>query len=283
MVLAAYLTTAFAVGAVGAWHLLRDPRNEGARVMFSMAMWMAALVAPIQVFAGDQHGLNTLHYQPAKIAAMEGHWETRHGQPLILLGWPDMAAETTHYALEVPRLGSWILTHDWNGEVKGLKSWPPAERPNSLVVFWSFRVMVGIGVLMVLVGLWSLLLRWRQTLYDSRALHWLSVLMGPAGFVAVLAGWITTEVGRQPYTVYHLLRTAQSVSPIDTTAVGASLIAFVLVYFAVFGAGILYILRLMAHAPQRDEPDFDKGMPTRAAGVTPLSALSEPTHAKAKG
>ena len=111
--------------------------------MFSMAMWMAALVAPIQIVAGDLHGLNTLEHQPAKIAAMEGHWETRRGQPLILFGWPDMAAETTHYALEVPKLGSYILTHDWNGEVKGLKAWPAADRPNSLIVFWSFRIMVG--------------------------------------------------------------------------------------------------------------------------------------------
>jgi cytochrome d ubiquinol oxidase subunit I len=281
MVLAAYLTTAFVVGAVGAFHLLGDRRNEGARVMFSMAMWMAAIVAPIQVLAGDQHGLNTLAYQPAKVAAMEGHWETGRGLPLILFGWPDMAAETTRYAIEVPKLGSWILTHDWNGEVKGLKAWPPQDRPNSLIVFWSFRIMVGIGVLMVLVGLWSLVLRWRERLYEVPLLLRLAVLMGPSGFVAVLAGWITTEVGRQPYTVYGLLRTSQSVSPIDAAAVGASLVAFIVVYFAVFGAGILYMLRLMAHAPQPDEPDIDKGLPTRAAGITPAPALAETGRGKA--
>jgi cytochrome d ubiquinol oxidase subunit I len=224
--------------------------------------------------AGDQHGLNTLAYQPAKIAAMEGHWETRRGQPLILFGWPDAAAETTRYAVEVPKLGSWILTHDWNGEVKGLKAWPAAERPSSPILFWSFRIMVGVGVLMVLSGLWSLLLRVRRRLYDSAMLLRFAVLMGPSGFVAVLAGWITTEVGRQPYTVYGLLRTAQSVSPIALPGVASSLAAFVVVYFAVFGAGILYILRLMAHTPQIDEPDIEPGAPVRAAGITPAPALA---------
>ena len=283
MVLAAYLTTAFVVGAVGAWHLLRNSRNESARIMFSMAMWMAALVAPVQIFAGDQHGLNTLEYQPAKIAAMEGHWETRRGAPLILFGWPDMAEERTRFAVEVPKLGSLILTHSWDGEVKGLKAWPPSERPNSLIVFWSFRIMVGIGVLMLLIGLWSLALRWPGRLYDSPLLLRFAVLMGPSGFVAVLAGWITTEVGRQPYTIYGLLRTANSVSPIALPGVAASLIAFIIVYFTVFGAGIVYILRLMVHEPAIDEPDIEKGMPTRAAGITPAPALADTPHGKHGG
>jgi cytochrome d ubiquinol oxidase subunit I len=274
MVLAAYLTTALVVGAVGAWHLLRDHRNAGARVMFSMAMWMAVLVAPIQIVAGDLHGLNTLEHQPAKVAAMEGHWETRSGQPLVLFGWPDMAAETTRYALEVPRLGSYILTHDWNGTVKGLKAWPRAERPNATIVFWSFRIMVGLGVLMVLLGLWSLWARWRDRLTDSPWLLRSAVLMGPAGFVAVLAGWITTEVGRQPYTVYGLLRTADSVSPIALPGVATSLVAFIVVYFVVFGAGVVYILRLMAKRPEFGEPDDEAGMPQRAAGITPAPALA---------
>ncbi len=209
MVLAAYLTTAFVVGAVGAFHLLSDRANEGARVMFSMAMWMAAIVAPIQAVAGDQHGLNTLKYQPVKIAAIEGHWESGPDQPLILFGWPDMAAETTRFAIEIPKLGSLILTHDWNGTVKGLKAWPRNERPNSTLIFWTFRIMVGIGTLMIALGLWSLWLRWRRRLFESEMLLRAAVLMGPSGFVAVLAGWITTESGRQPYTVYGLLRTAE--------------------------------------------------------------------------
>ena len=275
MVLAAYLTTAFVVGGVGAWHLLRDRRNESARLMFSMAMWMAAGVAPLQVLAGDQHGLNTLQHQPAKIAAMEGHWETRAGQPLILLGWPSMAAETTRYAVEVPKLGSPILTHDWNGTVKGLKAWPPEERPNATIVFWSFRIMVGVGMLMLLAGAWSLLQRYRGQLTGSTTLLQFAVLMSPAGFIAVLAGWITTEVGRQPYTVYGLLRTAQSHSPIEAAAVGASLLAFIVVYFVAFGAGTFYMLRLMGNSPQLDEPDIEKGLPQRAAGITPAPALGE--------
>jgi cytochrome d ubiquinol oxidase subunit I len=283
MVLAAYLTTAFAVGAVGAFHLLRDRNNEGARLMFSMAMWMAALVAPIQVVAGDLHGLNTLEHQPAKIAAMEGHWETKRGQPLILFGWPDMEQETTRYALEIPKAGSLILTHDWDGEVKGLKAWPRADRPNAPIVFWSFRIMVGLGVLMVLVGLWSLVARARARLYDSAGLLRATLLMGPSGFAAVLAGWITTEVGRQPYTIYGLLRTAESVSPVDAQAVAASLIAFIVVYFAVFGAGLFYILRLMRKPPVLDEPDIEKGLPTRAAGITPAPSLAGTAASKATG
>jgi cytochrome d ubiquinol oxidase subunit I len=274
MVLAAYLTTAFVVGAVGAFHLLRQRSNEAARVMFSMAMWMAALVAPIQIVAGDLHGLNTLEHQPAKIAAMEGHWETRSGQPLILFGWPDMQAETTHYRVEVPKFGSYILTHDWDGQVKGLKAWPRQDRPNSTIVFWSFRCMMGLGVLMVLLGLWSLWLRWRRRLYDSNWLLRAAVLMGPAGFIAVLAGWITTEVGRQPYTVQGMLRTAQSVSPIALPGVATSLVAFIIVYVLVFGAGIAYILRLMAKPPELDEPDLEEGVPQRAAGITPAPALA---------
>jgi cytochrome bd ubiquinol oxidase subunit I len=283
MVLAAYLTTAFVVGAVAAFHLLRDARNEAARVMFSMAMWMAALVAPVQVVAGDRHGLNTLEHQPAKIAAIEGHFETRRGQPLILLGWPDMGAQTTRYAVEVPGFGSLILTHDWNGEVQVLKAWPRQDWPNSPLVFWSFRVMVGVGALMVFTGIWSLWSRWRQRLYEGVWLLRLAVVMGPSGFAAVLAGWITTEAGRQPYTVHGLLRTGQAVSPIDAQAVAASLLAFIVAYFAVFGAGFLYIVRLMEHTPRTNEPDIEAGAPLRAAGITPAPALELSEHGAGRG
>ncbi len=273
MVLAAYLTTAFVVGAVGAWHLLRDKSNAnsnpGARVMFSMAMWMAAIVAPIQIVAGDFHGLNTLKHQPAKIAAMEGHYEASiKGAPLYLFGLPDNEAGETKYAIGIPKLGSLILTHDPDGELKGLKAFPREDWPPAHVVFWSFRIMVGLGTLMALVGLVSLALRVGGRIYSNRLLHRAAVLMGPSGFVAVLAGWVTTEVGRQPYTIYGLLRTADSVSPIGLPGVATSLIAFIIVYFVVFGAGVFYLLRLMGKTPgavATPEPET----PMRAAGLMP--------------
>jgi len=272
-VLAAFLTTAFAVGAVGAYHLLRDDQNRQARIMFSMAMWMAALVTPVQIFVGDQHGLNTFEHQPAKVAAMEGHYETHvGGAPLILFGIPDDKAERTHYALEVPYLGSLLLTHSLDGTVRGLKDFPADQRPPALLPFITFRVMVGLGVLMLGVGLWSLWARWRKTLYSSRWLHRAALLMGPSGFVAVLAGWYTTEVGRQPYTVYGLLRTADSLSNVDAEAVGASLVAFIIVYFLVFGAGTFYILRLMWKSPEGDTGALAEG-PSRAAGITPAQQI----------
>jgi cytochrome bd ubiquinol oxidase subunit I len=278
MVLAAYLTTAFVVGAVGAWHLLRDKTNAGARVMFSMAMWMAVVVAPIQIFVGDLHGLNTLKHQPAKIAAMEGHYETQKGAPLYLFGLPDNAAAETKYAIGIPKLGSLILTHEWDGELKGLKDFPREDWPPAPVVFWSFRIMVGLGLLMLLIGAASLLLRPGGRRYATPLLHRAAVLMGPSGFIAVLAGWVTTEVGRQPFTVYGLLRTADSVSPIGLPGVATSLIAFIVVYFIVFGAGTFYILRMMGKTPGSDSPDEPAvEAPLRTAGLMPGPAMQGKT------
>ena len=273
MVLAAYLTTAFVVGATGAFHLLRDRTNEAAKVMFSMAMWMATIVAPTQLFVGDMHGLNTLEHQPAKVAAMEGHWETREGAPLILFGVPSPEDEETKHAVEIPKLGSMILTHHWDGEVKGLKEWAPEDRPNPVIVFYAFRIMVGLGMAMIGVGLWSLIARFRGGLENARWLQRLAVLMGPAGFIAVVAGWIVTEVGRQPYVVYGLMRTGEAVSPVDASAVSASLTLFVIVYFIVFGTGAGFLLKLMGHPPSEDEPDLPADEPTRTAGVTPVQQL----------
>lgn len=275
-VLAAFLTTAFAVGAVGAWHLIKDKTNRQARIMFSMAMWMAAIVTPLQIVAGDMHGLNTLEHQPAKIAAMEGHYESHpDGAPLILFGIPNERAERIDFALEIPKLSSLILKHDLNAPLQGLDAFPPDQRPPVTIPFFAFRIMVGIGFLMLGVGLWSLWARWRGTLYSSPWLHRAALVMGPSGFVAVLAGWFTTEVGRQPYTVYGLMRTSESLSPVAAPAVGASLTAFVVVYFIVFGAGIFYLFRLFRRPPVLDEDhELDKG-PHRAAGINPGPAQED--------
>lgn len=271
-VMAAYLTTAFVVGGVGAWHLLKDKANVHARKMFSMAMWMAALVTPLQIVAGDMHGLNTLEHQPQKVMAMEGHFQSHpEGAPLILFGIPDSDAKTVRYAIEIPKASSLILKHDPNAPLAGLDTIPDDEEPPVGTVFWSFRIMVGIGFAMLAIGLWSLYARWRKRLYDWPLLHKAAILMGPAGFVAVLAGWITTEVGRQPYVIYGLLRTADAASPLDAPAVAASLLAFILVYFTVFGVGVWYILRLMGKTPHVGEPGVKRGDtgPIRTAGITP--------------
>ena len=272
MVLAAYLTTSLVVGAVGAYHLLRDRHLAGARVMFSMAMWMATLVAPIQILAGDQHGLNTLEHQPAKVMAMEGHYQSHpNGAPLILFGLPDQAEAKVKYAIEVPKLSSLILKHSLDAPLAGLDTVPRENWPPVPITFWSFRVMVGLGFLILGLGLFSLLMRLRGKLYETRLLHMFALAMGPAGFIAVLAGWITTETGRQPFTVYGLLRTVESASPLAAPAVGSSLIAFIIVYFAVFAAGVIYILRLMAQPPHQGEEGPRADVPARAAGITPAA------------
>jgi len=237
-----------------------------------MAMWMATIVAPIQILAGDQHGLNTLEHQPVKIMAMEGHFEShKDGAPLYLFGLPDQAAGKLQYAIGIPRLGSLILKHSPDAPMAGLDTVPRENWPPVFIAFWSFRVMVGMGVLMAGLGLLSLLMRIRGKLYDSHLLHMWAVAMAPAGFIAVLAGWITTEVGRQPFTVYGLLRTADSASPLAEPAVASSLIAFAIVYFTVFTAGVVYILRLMAAPPHPGEQGPKHEGPARAAGITPAA------------
>jgi len=274
-VIAAYLTTALVVGGVGAWHLLKDRTNPGARKMFSMAMWMAALVAPIQILAGDAHGLNTLEHQPAKVLAMEGDYHpSPDGAPLILFGLPSNAEARVRYEVAIPKMGSLILKHDLNAPLPGLTDFPRAKWPPTPIVFWSFRIMVALGLAMLGLGLWSLLARARRRLYDWPWLHRAAVAMGPAGFVAVIAGWMTTEVGRQPYTVYGLLETAHSHSPLAAPAVAASLLAFVLVYFFAFGAGTMYLLRLMAKPPEPGEAE-PPHVPQRAAGITPAPAVGD--------
>jgi cytochrome d ubiquinol oxidase subunit I len=274
---AAYLTTAFIVGGVGAWHLLKGRGSHaGVRVMFSMAMWMAAIVAPLQVFIGDMHGLNTLEHQPAKVMAMEGHYESHpDGAPLYLFGIPNDETQTLDYAVGIPKLSSFILKHSLDAPLDGLDTIADENQPPVAIVFWSFRIMVTLGMGMVGVGLLSLWARYRGTLYNSVLLHRIALLMAPSGLIAVIAGWITTEVGRQPFTVYGLLRTADSVSPMGAPAVAASLLAFIIVYFFVFGAGVFYIMRLMGALPKGAGPDTDgvKHGPIRTAGITPVQQV----------
>jgi cytochrome bd ubiquinol oxidase subunit I len=272
-VIAAYLTTSLAVGAVGAWHLLRDRTNPGARTMFSMAMWMAAIVAPIQILAGDTQGLNTQEFQPAKVMAMEGHFDSYpSGAPLILFGIPDEENRRMTYSVEIPKLSSLILAHDLNAPLAGLDTIPRRDWPPVAIIFWSFRVMVALGFAILGLGLLSLLARIRGKLYEWTMLHRVAVMMGPAGFIAVIAGWVTTEVGRQPFTVYHALRTVDSVSPIAGPAVTGSLLAFVVVYLGTFVSGALYIVKLMAKPPSLHEP-LPEALPIRTAGITPASFI----------
>lgn len=274
MGLAAFLTVAFIVGGVGAWHLLRARRRgeaapEAARVMFSMALWMAAIVAPIQILAGDTQGLNTLAHQPAKIAAMEGDFVSEGYAGEKIFGIPNMKKQRTDYAVEIPNAGSLILTHSLSGRVPGLRDYPRADQPYSPVLFFTFRIMVALGMLMALVGFWSLWLRRRGTLYDNRWIQRVMVAMGPAGWVALLCGWATTEIGRQPFTVYGLMRTSESVSPIALPGIATSFVAFVIVYFSVFGAGAAIILRMMAQPPLPGQPGPAADEPIRTAGIHP--------------
>ena len=274
MTIAAYLATALFVGASGAWHLLRGRSTPAIRTMLSMAMWMVLLVTPIQIAVGDAHGLNTLQHQPAKIAAIEGHWRNEPGQgmPLILVGWPDMAGETTRFALELPRLGSLILTHSLDGQIRGLSEFPREDRPNATIVFWSFRVMVGLGFLMLALGLWGLWLRWRGSLYASPLFLRFATLMGPTGLIAILAGWYTTEIGRQPWVVYGVMRTKDAVSNHSALALSATLIMFIVMYCFVFGTGISYMLKLVAKGPR--DGGAAEPVPTGGRVLRPARPLS---------
>jgi cytochrome d ubiquinol oxidase subunit I len=250
MVLAAFITTCFVIGGISATYLLRRRHREAGLLMLKCAVAFAAIAVPLQIAVGDLHGLKVRDHQPMKLAAIEGHWETQRGAPLILFAWPDQAAATNRYEITVPKLGSLILTHEIDGEIRGLKEVPPDQRPPVAPVFFAFRTMVGIGVLMLLVVVWSGI-EWRRgRLGEGKALlrAWMS--MTPAGFVAVLAGWYTTEIGRQPYVVYGLMRTTEASSAIDPASVVTSLAVFGSIYLFVFIAGTYYLLKLLRKGPQ---------------------------------
>jgi len=273
MVLAAFIATAMVVGGVSAAYLLRRRFVDGARAMLKLALGFLAIVMPLQIVVGDMTGLVVRQYQPAKLAAIEARWDTARGVPLTLLAWPDERAEVNRHALELPRAGSLILTHDWNGEVRGLKDFSPDERPPVLIPFFAFRLMVGLGLLMLalaVVGLWRW---WRGTLERGRGYLRAWVAMMPAGFVALLTGWYVAEVGRQPWVVQGLLRTSQAASTLPVASVLASLVTFVVVYVGIFGAGLWYLFKLFrtgpVPAPRRHAPAPDR-TPSR-----PLSAADE--------
>jgi cytochrome d ubiquinol oxidase subunit I len=285
MVTAAMLATALFVGASGAWHLLRGHRQPAVKRMFSMALWMVLFTAPLQIFIGDMHGLNTLKHQPAKIAAVEGHWENTPGEgvPLILFGLPDMQAEATRYKIEIPNLASLILTHSKDGQIPGLKEFAPEDRPNSPIVFWSFRIMAGLGMLMLLLGLYGAWARWRRRLYESLLLTRFALWMGPSGLIAILAGWYVTEIGRQPWVVYGLMRTKDAVSNHSAMTLSIGLIILVVMYLFIFGLGIAYMLRLVKQGPESLHSEAAPHGPSiNQRPARPLSAVNEPMSSTTK-
>lgn len=258
MLLAAYLTTAFTIGGISAYYLWRNVHVKHAKIMFAMAMLMAVFVAPIQLLAGDAHGLNTLEHQPAKIAAMEGVWETERGAGLRLFAIPDQEGETNHYEIIIPKLASIILTHSLDGEIKGLKEWKPDDRPPVTITFWSFRIMVGIGFAMIFTGLVAVILFFRKKLFETKWFQYWCIAMTPSGFIALLAGWFVTEVGRQPYVAYGIIRTSEGVSPVISEQIAITLLLFIITYLFVFGAGSFYIIKLIRKGPQiaNDDEEF---------------------------
>jgi cytochrome bd ubiquinol oxidase subunit I len=275
-----FVTTGFVVVAVAAWLIHKARSVEGARVMLSMTLWLLTFLVPLQIFLGDQHGLNTAQHQPAKLAAIEARWDTERSFPLTLFAIPDPANETNRYAIEVPYLGSLILTHSLDGEIKGLKEFKPEDRPPVAIPFFAFRIMVGIGFLMLATVAASWWLRYRRRLFDSPLFLGLCMAMGPLGFVAVLAGWTTTEVGRQPWTVYGQLRTADSVAPsLAGGDVLASLLGYMAVYLIIFPSAVVIAARLVrkgpADAPVAGAP-IESGRPSAPVHVELLHEGKSP-------
>lgn len=257
MTMAALLGTATLVAGVSAWQLLQAPKNSRARLQYSMALWTIVMLTPVQIVVGDLHGQHSLKVQPQKVAAIEGSW-TRPpegaGEPLRLFALPDMAERRNHWEVAIPRIGSLYLTHDLSGTIAALDEFPSHDIPPVPAVFFAFRIMVGLGVLMLVQGLSSLILRWRQRLYAARWMLRGCVLMAPAGLVAMLSGWVVTEVGRQPFTVYGLLRTADSLSSVSREQVVGSTWTILSFYLVIFGVGLWVLLRLLREPPHEDEP-----------------------------
>ncbi|WP_404362537.1 cytochrome ubiquinol oxidase subunit I [Marinobacter sp.] len=280
MVLASFLTGAFVVAGVSAWYLLRERQTEMHSRALSMCLWLILIVAPAQAVLGDFHGLNTLEHQPMKVAAMEANWETSSHVPLVLFAWPDQENQTNLYELSVPGLASLILTHEWDGVVPGLNEVPRAEQPPVAIVFWSFRVMVGIGIVMILVALTGLVLRaggryWR-TPWFLQTLRVMSI----TPFIAVLAGWFVTEMGRSPWLVQGLMNHQAGVTPSLTGGMALfTLIGYIVVYSLVFTAGLYYLMRVLYAGPEdpHNTEEYESDRPKR-----PFSAAHVPFEIEEK-
>ena len=273
MGLAAFLTGGFVVAGVSAWNLVRDHAVEANRKALSMTMWMLLIAAPLQLFVGDLHGLNTLEEQPTKVAAMEGNWERARNVPLLLFALPDGDAKTNHAEIGIPGMASLILKHDIDGIVPGITDVPREERPPVAWVFWSFRIMVGIGMLMILAALGGLWLRMRGRLYDHRPFLQGLRLMVPLPFIAVTAGWFTTEMGRAPWLIYGVMTQAEGLTPSLTGGMALfSLIGFMLVYAVVFVMGSYYVTRIAAKGLGDEAPEH----PEWQRPKRPLSAVETP-------
>lgn len=253
MVVAAYIAGSFVVMGVSGYYLYRRQQVAFASTSMSIALWVALALVPAQLILGDSHGRNSFRYQPVKVAAMEGDWDTKRGQHLVLFGWPDPANARNDFEIAIPHLGSLILTHDWNGLVPGLTSVPPDERPPVLPVFLAFRLMVGIWVVLFAVTVTGTYLRWRNRLRDSRRFGLLCAACSPLPFLAILSGWTVTEVGRQPYVVYGFLRTADAVSPVATSAVAGSLTVLICLYLTLLLAFSVYAVRTVLGGPDLEE------------------------------
>ncbi len=249
MIKASYLTTSFVVAGTAAFYLIKKHHIQHAKVMMTMAMLMAIFVAPLQLVTGDLHGLNTLKYQPAKVAAMEGIWENEKGAALRLFALPNQKDQKNYFEINIPKLASLILTHDWDGEVKGLKAWKIEDQPPVAAVFWSFRVMVSIGIAMIFTGIWAIFLYFRKRLFETKSFLYWCLGMAPSGFIALLAGWFVTEIGRQPYVVYEVIRTSQGISPVISQQIVITLLLFILSYIVIFGAGSYYVFKLIRRGP----------------------------------
>ena len=270
MLNAAYLTTGFVVLAVGARYVIGGKYIEEGRTMLRMAIGLMAILAPLQLFIGDQHGLNTLAHQPIKVAAMEAHWDGSKPGDFHIFAWPDEKAGVNRFAISIPHGSSLILTHSWNGLFPGLTSVPESQRPPVKTVFFAFRIMLGVGFFMIAAALFGALLWWRGTLFTAR---WYLRVMAQSwwiGFVAVIAGWVVTETGRQPWIVYGMMRTADANSPVPGATIAGTLALFVVAYCIVFWFGMYYINRLIAHGPRRPE-----AQETVHFGGSPLSAAED--------